>query len=154
MLGVGEDTPLTSLEAFVAHVHPEDRDDLRQAVERAIASGEPLEIEFRTIHADGTTGWVLGRGRAAFDRRGGAVRLAGVALDITARKASEERQRLLLDELNHRVKNTLATVQSLAWQTGRTVAPPATASPSEDRACSSGPTVDSAPYLAALVASS
>jgi two-component sensor histidine kinase len=39
--------------------------------------------------------------------------------DIAARRASEERQRLLLHELNHRVKNTLATVQSLASQSLR-----------------------------------
>jgi two-component sensor histidine kinase len=39
--------------------------------------------------------------------------------DITERKEAEERQKLLIDELNHRVKNTLATVQSLATQTAR-----------------------------------
>jgi two-component sensor histidine kinase len=39
--------------------------------------------------------------------------------DITNRKEAEERQKLLIDELNHRVKNTLATVQSLATQTAR-----------------------------------
>jgi two-component sensor histidine kinase len=39
--------------------------------------------------------------------------------DITDRKRAEERQKALLDELNHRVKNTLATVQSLAAQTIR-----------------------------------
>lgn len=46
-------------------------------------------------------------------------------LDITEQKEGEERQRLLLDELNHRVKNTLAIVQSIAAQTARvTPAPP------------------------------
>lgn len=40
-------------------------------------------------------------------------------VDITERKQAENRQRLLIDELNHRVKNTLATVQSLAGQTAR-----------------------------------
>jgi two-component sensor histidine kinase len=40
-------------------------------------------------------------------------------MDITARKAAEERQRLLLNELNHRVKNTLAIVQGLAQQSFR-----------------------------------
>jgi two-component sensor histidine kinase len=40
-------------------------------------------------------------------------------VDITERKQAENRQRVLIDELNHRVKNTLATVQSLALQTAR-----------------------------------
>jgi PAS domain S-box-containing protein len=40
-------------------------------------------------------------------------------VDISARKEAETRQRMLIDELNHRVKNTLATVQSLAGQTAR-----------------------------------
>jgi len=39
--------------------------------------------------------------------------------DISERKEAERRQKLLVDELNHRVKNTLATVQSLAAQTAR-----------------------------------
>src|SRR3712207_7485335 len=41
------------------------------------------------------------------------------ARDVTARKEAEERQQMLMAELNHRVKNTLATVQSLAMQTAR-----------------------------------
>ena len=48
-----------------------------------------------------------------------------VVQDITERKASERRQKLLIDELNHRVKNTLATVQSLASQTARGAPSPA-----------------------------
>jgi two-component sensor histidine kinase len=47
-----------------------------------------------------------------------------VVQDITERKAAEQRNRLLIDELNHRVKNTLATVQSLASQTARGVPTP------------------------------
>jgi two-component sensor histidine kinase len=36
--------------------------------------------------------------------------------NINQRRAAEEHQRLLINELNHRVKNTLATVQALAYQ--------------------------------------
>jgi len=48
-----------------------------------------------------------------------------VVQDVTERKAAEQRARLLVDELNHRVKNTLATVQSLASQTARATPQPA-----------------------------
>jgi two-component sensor histidine kinase len=49
-----------------------------------------------------------------------------VVQDVTERKEAEERQKLLIDELNHRVKNTLATVQSLATQTARGTSSPET----------------------------
>ena len=58
------------------------------------------------------------------DAAGRAALMFGVNYDITERKASEERQRLLLRELNHRVKNTLATVQALATQTVRHASDP------------------------------
>jgi PAS domain S-box-containing protein len=53
------------------------------------------------------------------DSRGELVGAVNMLVDITERKLAEERQKTLIDELNHRVKNTLATVQSLAAQTLR-----------------------------------
>lgn len=53
------------------------------------------------------------------DRDGRIVGASKVARDISERKRAEEMQRTLFDELNHRVKNTLATVQALATQTMR-----------------------------------
>jgi two-component sensor histidine kinase len=47
------------------------------------------------------------------------IKATGVAFEVTERKLWEERQRLLINELNHRVKNTLATVQSIAVQSFR-----------------------------------
>jgi two-component sensor histidine kinase len=47
-----------------------------------------------------------------------------VVQDITERKLAEEQKKLLLDELNHRVKNTLATVQALAAHTARSATSP------------------------------
>lgn len=49
--------------------------------------------------------------------------LVGVSVEITERKRVEERLRLMLHELNHRVKNTLATVQAIASQTLRSTEP-------------------------------
>jgi PAS domain S-box-containing protein len=117
--GLGPDDPLAREDDLEPYIHPEDRDSQRQVRERAIRDGTDLETEYRTRSPDGVMRWILVRGQAVYDEAGMANRIAGVSLDITARKTAEERQRLLLDELNHRVKNTLATVQSIALQTRR-----------------------------------
>ncbi len=54
------------------------------------------------------------------DASGKVIGAVNMLVDITERKQAEEHQRVLIDELNHRVKNTLATVQSIAAQTIRT----------------------------------
>lgn len=124
IFGIGPDDPFERVEDVVARVHPDDRARRQVAIDRAIATGEDFDVEYRVFKADGQIGWVLARGRAGFEN-GRAVRLAGISLDITDRKRAEEHQKLLLDELNHRVKNTLASVQSIAMQTLRHAETPA-----------------------------
>ncbi|MBO9560989.1 MAG: GAF domain-containing protein [Caulobacter sp.] len=105
---------------LVASVHPSDRDRMTAAIEDAIRHGAEYDIEYRVRIPGGETRWVHARGRAAQTAdHGGARRMAGVSLDITERKRAEERQKLLINELNHRVKNTLVSVQSIASQTLR-----------------------------------
>jgi PAS domain S-box-containing protein len=53
------------------------------------------------------------------DAQGNLIGAINMLVDVSERKGAENRQRVLIDELNHRVKNTLATVQSLAKQTAR-----------------------------------
>ena len=53
------------------------------------------------------------------DADGNLIGAINMLIDITERKQAESRQKILIDELNHRVKNTLTTVQSLAGQTAR-----------------------------------
>jgi len=111
---------------LVASVHPDDRPGMTTAIETAIRDGSNYDIEYRAVTPAGETRWVQARGRAAqTSDEGGARRMAGVSLDITDRKLAEERQRLLLNELNHRVKNSLVAVQSIAAQTLRTSLTPA-----------------------------
>lgn len=117
--GSGRCGPLDTVAGLEACLHPEDRESLRRAIARAVKDRTDLEAEVRTLGTGGDEHWMLLRGRAAYDGEGRATRMAGVSLDVTERKAAEERQRLMLAELNHRVKNTLATVQSIAIQLGR-----------------------------------
>jgi two-component sensor histidine kinase len=122
---VGEGEPFDRYAQVTSRVHPEDRDRQAAEMDMAIEQHTDLESEYRTVSPDGEIRWILVRGRAAYDDDGTPARMTGVSLDITARKRADEHQRLLLDELNHRVKNTLATVQSIALQTSRGVDPQA-----------------------------
>jgi two-component sensor histidine kinase len=100
-------------------IHPADQPRMRAAAETA-AQGGNFDIEYRVLRPDGGERWIRDVGFPILDAQGGSGRLGGLARDITAAKAAEERQEMLLGELNHRVKNTLATVHSLALQTART----------------------------------
>ncbi|MBF9233810.1 HWE histidine kinase domain-containing protein [Microvirga alba] len=108
-----------SLEEFLDIVHPDDRDAMVHVVSKAVRTGEVASYEFRAILPDGSIRWLYERSRAVCDADGRPLYMIGACVDITERKRAEERQVLLLHELNHRVKNTLTTVQSLASQTLR-----------------------------------
>ena len=114
-----------TFDTLIETIHPEDRPRVLAAIESAIRDGTEYDVEYRVVHPTGELRWLHARGRAAQTADDGGVRrLAGVSLDITERKRAEERQKLLVNELNHRVKNSLATVQSIAAQTLRSVAAP------------------------------
>ncbi|WAC64928.1 PAS domain-containing protein [Pseudoxanthomonas sp. SL93] len=100
-------------------VHPDDRDQVRDAIARARATQTPFSAEHRLRSEDGSWVWVSSRAVPIRPIGGDVTEWFGAATDITARRQHEEHQRLLLNELNHRVKNTLAIVQSLALQTLR-----------------------------------
>jgi PAS domain S-box-containing protein len=108
-----------SFEALVETVHAEDRRRLRRAIEQSLEDGPDFDVECRLVTPEGDLRWAEVRGRARYDEGGQPLGLAGVALDITGRKEAEERQNLLMRELHHRVKNTLATVQAIVGSTAR-----------------------------------
>ena len=122
--GLAADAPADTAADFLRQLHPSDRDALVWRMEGVIAECGALEAEYRTLMPDGSTRWLLIRCHAYGDETGVPIRVAGVSMDVTARKTADEGQRLLLDELNHRVKNTLSAVQSIALQTGRSVDTP------------------------------
>src|SRR5439155_7897396 len=95
-----------------------EQEALQQAAYRALAHGERFfEHELRYWRrSDGKQRWLMLRAEILPDGHGYPSDIVGVLLDVTERKTAEERQALLTDELNHRVKNTLAVVQALAAQ--------------------------------------
>jgi PAS domain S-box-containing protein len=111
------DEPFTYAD-LVSSIHPDDRAMQAEAVAQAVANRTDLHVEYRTIWPDGSEHWIRVSGRTRIGPDG-QLSMVGVSQEITERKLAEERQGLLLRELNHRVKNTLATVQSVASLTRR-----------------------------------
>ena len=72
-------------------VHPEDYDRMVSLFQDALARRAPYAIEYRVIHADGSTRWVQGHGRGVCDADGRVTRIDGVFFDVTERRRSEER---------------------------------------------------------------
>ena len=108
------------------HTHPDDADSDREGFRKQVAGQlEFYSMEKRFIRKDGRVIWLSVRSSSVRADDGHLLYVVRVVQDITERKAAERRQKLLMDELNHRVKNTLATVQSLASQTARGAATPA-----------------------------
>lgn len=101
-------------------VHPDDAVRLREEVDRGLRTEGRYLAEYRMIRPDdGRIRWMQGAGVVVTDHAGAAQRVIGVVRDITDRKSEEEHRETLLAEMDHRVKNVLAAVQSLAAQSAR-----------------------------------
>jgi two-component sensor histidine kinase/PAS domain-containing protein len=104
--------------------HPADVARMWDCVAGALQPGGngQYEVEYRVRQLDGSWRWLSAWGLVEFEGRGDArkpVAIAGASRDLTELKRAEELQDVLINELNHRVKNTLATVQSMVVQTLR-----------------------------------
>ncbi|MEH2289345.1 response regulator [Nostoc sp.] len=79
-----------SFEMFAARLHPDDRDRVLAAVDRAVANKEDYDIEFRVVCNNGKIRWALSQGKVFYDQHGQPIQMAGIDLDITERKRSAE----------------------------------------------------------------
>ena len=117
LLGFAEDAR-PGLEEVRARYYPGESERLAAAAREALARGERfVEFEFRYLIPEQPPKWLLMRAEISLDGEGKAVRAVGVVMDITERKRTEEHVQLLMREVNHRSKNLLAVVQSVASQT-------------------------------------
>jgi PAS domain S-box-containing protein len=107
-----------NFEAFQSDILPDDLGSVLAEVRKAVESGEPYHVSYSIVRPDGAIRWLEAFGRP-IGADGEVRKMSGVCMDITERKNAESQRDLLVAELNHRVKNTLATVQSLALQTLR-----------------------------------
>src|SRR5437763_7651115 len=88
-----------SRELFLARVHPDDRNAVDEAIERARASSQTFEFEYRLLRPDGETRWLISRGRYVRNDGGGVRELMGVAIDITEQVEADLQLQLQREEL-------------------------------------------------------
>jgi PAS domain S-box-containing protein len=124
LYGLTEARFLHDDEGVKSKFHPDDLELMWSRVTKALDphSDGRYDVEYRVKQRDGGWRWLSAWGLVEFEGDGPArrpVAIAGASRDLTERKQAEELQRLLLNELNHRVKNTLATIQALTAQTLR-----------------------------------
>nr|WP_172691013.1 PAS domain-containing protein [Agrobacterium larrymoorei]ASK49459.1 histidine kinase [Agrobacterium larrymoorei] len=102
-----------------AAIHPDDFDHWHGAVQSALASDGNLRVEYRAIRPDGTISWVEIRAETKFNEDGQPTFMNGISMDITSRKEVEIQRAVIAQEMGHRIKNMMATIQSIVNQSMR-----------------------------------
>jgi two-component sensor histidine kinase len=99
-------------------MHPEDRarwEALRSRAHRE--RWQEYSGEYRIVRSGNKVRWIEARVFVSYASDGRPQRAVGIDIDVTARKRADEQQRTLNAELDHRVKNVLATVSAIITQT-------------------------------------
>lgn len=112
--------PAEGGQSLFRYVHQDDRSEIQRTVDEQLRKRGRYEVEFRrNADENGRIQWNRAAGVMTFDEQGEPTRLIGVIQDITDRKQQDEQRESLLAELDHRIKNLLAVVQSVAAQSAR-----------------------------------
>jgi len=104
---------------FTSTIHPDDRAEVVEVIAAAMAARTSMSVKGRYKRSDGAWRVLETTARPNFAASGAFMGMIGVNVDVTEREEADAHKQLLINELNHRVKNTLAVVQSVARQTFR-----------------------------------
>ncbi|MBS1301775.1 chemotaxis protein CheB [Loktanella sp. SALINAS62] len=117
IIGLSEDED--NVAAWMERVHPDDRDRISAEITACLRDKRPFNLEYTVLRPDKSVRTVHATGHFQVPEDEEAVRGTGLVRDVTEFRRWKESQRLLISELNHRVKNMLAVIQSIARQTQR-----------------------------------
>ncbi len=98
-------------------LHPDDVQQNLDLISALLAERSHFQLDVRFVRPDGSVVWTSNSVTAMLGGDLAPQHIISAVLDITQQKLASQHVALMLDELNHRVKNTLATVQAIAMQT-------------------------------------
>jgi PAS domain S-box-containing protein len=114
-LGAELSLPRASVDVMI---EPQDRAGTLELVAQAVEDHADFDVEYRVHRAsDARVVWVHGRGHAVYDKAGQPLGLIGVVEDVTARRVQAEKERLSLQEAEHRARNVFMLIQALLEMT-------------------------------------
>ena len=112
--------PVSDAAAVQELVHPDDRDALNLRIREGLRTEGRYEAECRLRPGpNGEITWLRAAGIQVLNDAGEMTALCGVVQNITDSRLEDDQRRTLMAEVDHRVKNVLAAVQSLAYQTAK-----------------------------------
>ena len=115
--GLPETKGQTTRSQWRARVHPEDLARVEEMRNRAFRKRQSeYGVEYRIFRSENEVRWIESRSFISYGTDGRPLRIVGVNIDVTERRRTEDQQRVLVAELDHRVKNVLATVGAIITQ--------------------------------------
>ncbi|GJE72545.1 PAS domain-containing sensor histidine kinase [Methylorubrum podarium] len=103
--------------SWLEAIHPDDREAASAAFRTGREQQRLIEVQQRIRRHDGQYRWFLVRQAPIVDAEGQVTQWIGAAMDIHDLHDLQERQAVLVAELQHRTRNLLGVVRSIAHQT-------------------------------------
>jgi PAS domain S-box-containing protein len=111
IFGYQSPLPEWNFDVFLRHVHPDDREGVRENFQKCVREKKRWDFECRIVCPNGDTRWIWACGDHYRDSLGNASRMFGVVADITARKRAED----ALRESEERFQAMANSIPQLAW---------------------------------------
>jgi PAS domain S-box-containing protein len=99
-----------TFERYLDCVHPDDRDAVHAAVQRALLERAVFSLQHRALLPDGRQRWLHGRGRVVVDAEGTPVGMVGTSQDVTERKQVDELRETILAAVSHELRTPLTSI--------------------------------------------
>ncbi len=105
-----------TLDEYLERLHPEDRPRFDRMLKSLSPAESQITSRYRVRAVDGSHVYIVHRAEASFDADDNLTHIMGTCADVTQRHLAQQRQEVLIGELNHRVKNSLACVMAIMDQ--------------------------------------